>query len=65
MLDCAQQMISVKKKIYQKAKDNIDSKQAKDKEYYDRKHADPKVTNSCPVFILSYLRLYMTYIGVL
>lgn len=46
VLDCAQQMISVKKRIYQKAKNNIDLKQAKDKEYYDCKHADPKVTNS-------------------
>ena len=25
VLDCAQQMISVKKRIYQKAKDNIDA----------------------------------------
>ena len=53
VMDCAQQMISMKKRIYQKAKDNIDSKQAKDKEYYDRKHADPKVTNYyCPVFLV-------------
>ena len=52
VLDCAQQMNSVKKRIYQKAKDNIDSKQAKDK---DRKHADPKVTNSCPVFIVHWI----------
>ena len=28
------------------AKENIDAKQAKDKEYYHREHADPKVTYS-------------------
>ena len=46
VLECAQKMVSMKKKIHQKAKENIDAKQAKDKEYYDHKHADPKVTNS-------------------
>ena len=43
VLKCAQQMMTLKKKINERAKENIDAKQAKDKEYYDRKHADPKV----------------------
>ena len=43
VLECAQTMMTLKKKIHERAKENIDAKQAKDKEYYDRKHADPKV----------------------
>ena len=43
VLECAQRMVDIKKKIHQKAKENIDEQQVKDKEYYDRKHADPKV----------------------
>ena len=43
VLECAQRMIDIKKTIHQKAKANIDVKQVKDKEYYDRKHAHPKV----------------------
>ena len=43
VLECAQNMMTLKKKIHERAKGNINAKQAKDKEYYDRKHADPKV----------------------
>ena len=38
--------MEVKKTIHQKAKENIHHKQAKDKEYYDHKHANPKVGSS-------------------
>ena len=39
-------MMEVKKTVHQKAKENIHHKQAKDKEYYDHKHANPKVGSS-------------------
>ena len=39
-------MVSLKTKIHEKAKKNTDAKQAKDREYHDCKHADPKVTYS-------------------
>ena len=46
VLEYAQRMVDVKKKIHQKAKENIDEQQVKDKEYYDMKHAHPKVVFS-------------------
>ena len=39
----AEKMAELKQKIHAKAKVNIDHAQEKDKMYYDRKHADPKV----------------------
>ena len=43
LLEHAEMMTRLKDKIYEKAKVNIDEAQKKDKQYYDRKHADPKV----------------------
>ena len=40
----ALKMSKVKEAIYVKAKQNIDTAQKKDKEYYDKKHADPEVS---------------------
>ena len=34
--------VSIKEKIYQKAGQNITRAQKKDKEYYDKKHSDPR-----------------------
>ena len=56
--------MEVKKTIHQKAKENIHHKQAKDKEYYDHKHANPKVGSSIRQYaseeIVSYLYLLFT-----
>ena len=42
----AEKMAKLKHKIHAKAKLNIDAAQEKDKMYYDKKHADPKVCSS-------------------
>ena len=42
----AAKMAKLKHKIHAKAKLNIDAAQEKDKMYYDKKHADPKVCTS-------------------
>ena len=42
----AQKMAELKHKIHAKAKLNIEAAQEKDKKYYDKKHANPKVSTS-------------------
>jgi len=39
----AESMSRLKKKMFEKAKENIDEAQRKDKKYYDLKHSHPKV----------------------
>ena len=64
ILENADRMMEVKKTVHQKAKENIHHKQAKDKEYYDHKHANPKVGSSMCQYaseeIVRYLYLLFT-----
>ena len=47
LLQHARRMFELKERIYEKAGTNIKKAQEKDKKYYDRKHADPKVISAC------------------
>lgn len=46
LLSYATKVTQLKDAIHKKAKINIDQAQAKDKIYYDKKHADTRVRNS-------------------
>lgn len=43
----AAMMMELKERIHERAMDNIHKAQEKYKHYYDEKHSDPKVINSC------------------
>ena len=43
ILQHAEAMATLKERMFDKAKSNIDRAQEKDKEYYDKKHSDPRV----------------------
>ena len=59
----AAKMAELKDIIHTKAKRNIDNQQKQDKEYYDKKHKDKRVSHH-GLMILAICNLYINFTGI-